>query len=204
MSKTNKNSQQKKALKALIQEQAKKPVALTYGEGENELVIKVMPVISFTQRSEMVKFIVDSVFTDGIETVQSYTPEYGKLAKRYAVIQYFTDLKVPEKLDDLWLIVNHTSIYQDVVDIVGDDVADIFREADLAINAKRDYLTHKTDFNKLISKIGDTVDSLGKEFSGTDLTALLEIFKGIPNMSETQIIDGILKAKQVSEDIENQ
>lgn len=204
MSKTNKNSQQKKALKALIQEQAKKPVELTYGEGENELVIKVMPVISFTQRSEMVKFIVDSVFTDGIETVQSYTPEYGKLAKRYAVIQYFTDLKVPEKLDDLWLIVNHTSIYQDVVDIVGDDVADIFREADLAINAKRDYLTHKTDFNKLISKIGDTVDSLGKEFSGTDLTALLEIFKGIPNMSETQIIDGILKAKQVSEDIENQ
>lgn len=199
--KTNTNAKVKNALKALIETQAVKPQKLTYGEGETELTVVVTPVIPFTKRTEMINFIVDSAFTMGIETIQSYTPQYVKLAKRCAVLQYYTDLKMPTKLNDLWMIVNHTSIYRDVIDIVGEDIHDIFKEADLAIAAQRDYLTHKTDLNNLFGKLGGAVSNMN--FSKEELTELLNVFKNMPNLSEDQLIDGILKFKATADNTEN-
>lgn len=199
--KTNTNAKVKNALKALIETQAVKPQKLTYGEGETELTVVVTPVIPFTKRTEMINFIVDSAFTMGIETIQSYTPQYVKLAKRCAVLQYYTDLKMPTKLNDLWMIVNHTSIYRDVIDIVGEDIHDIFKEADLAIAAQRDYLTHKTDLNNLFGKLGGAVGNMN--FSKEELTELLNVFKNMPNLSEDQLIDGILKFKATADNTEN-
>lgn len=199
--KTNTNAKVRNALKALIESQAAKPQTLTYGEGETELTVVVTPVIPFTKRTEMIKFIVDSAFTTGIETIQSYTPQYVKLAKRCAVLQYFTDLKMPSKLNDIWMILNHTSIYRDVIEIVGEDIDDIFDEADRAIAAQRDYLSHKTDINTLFSKIGNAVGDI--KFSQEDLTTLLDVFKNMPNVSEDQIVDGILKFKAAADNTEN-
>lgn len=189
--KTNKSTNVKNGLKALIEAQAAKPQTLTYGGGDTKLEVVVTPVISFSKRTEMVDFIVGSAFTMGVDTIQSYTPQYVKLAKRCAVLQYFTDLKVPAKLNDLWMVLNHTTIYQDVVEIVGADIDDIFDEADLAIAAQRDYLTHKTDINSLFAKIGNAVGKI--DFSQEDLTTLLDVFKNMPNLSEDKIVDGILK-----------
>ena len=199
--KTNTNAKVKNALKALIETQAVKPQNLTYGEGETELTVVVTPVIPFTKRTEMINFIVDSAFTMGIETIQSYTPQYVKLAKRCAVLQYYTDLEMPTKLNDLWMIVNHTSIYRDVIDIVGEDIHDIFKEADLAIAAQRDYLTHKTDLNNLFGKLGGAIGNMN--FSKEELTELLNVFKNMPNLSEDQLIDGILKFKATADNTEN-
>ena len=199
--KTSTNAKAKNALKVLIETQAAMPQTLTYGEGETELTVVVTPVIPFTKRTEMINFIVDSAFTMGIETIQSYTPQYVKLAKRCAVLQYYTDLKMPTKLNDLWMIVNHTSIYRDVIDIVGEDIHDIFKEADLAIAAQRDYLTHKTDLNNLFGKLGGAIGNMN--FSKEELTELLNVFKYMPNLSEDQLIDGILKFKATADNTEN-
>lgn len=199
--KMNTNAKVRNALKALIESQAVKPQTLTYGEDETELKVVVTPVISFAERTEMISFIVNSAFTVGVDTIQSYTPQYVKLAKRCAVLQHFTDLKLPAKLDDLWMILNHTSIYRDVIEIVGEDIDDIFDEADRAIAAQRDYLSRKTDINGLFDKIGDTIGKI--DFSKEDLTTLLSVFKNMPNVPEDQIVDGILKFKSASENTEN-
>lgn len=198
--KTNTNAKVKKTLKALIESQAAKPQTLTYGEGETELKVIVTPVISFAERTEMISFIVDSAFTVGIDTIQSYTPQYVKLAKRCAVLQHFTDLKLPAKLNDLWMILNHTTIYRDVIEIVGEDIDDIFDEADHAIAARRDYLTNKTDVNGLFSKLGGAMGNMN--FSKEELTELLNVFKNMPNLSEEQLVDSILKFK-AAENTEN-
>jgi len=198
---TNAKAKVKNALKALIESQAAKPQTLTYGEGETELKVVVTPVISFAERTEMISFIVDSAFTVGIDTIQSYTPQYVKLAKRCAVLQHFTDLKLPAKLNDLWMILNHTTIYRDVIEIVGEDIDDIFDEADRAIAAQRDYLANKTDINGLFSKLGGAMGKI--DFSKEELTELLNVFKNMPNLSEDQLIDGILKFKATAENTEN-
>lgn len=93
------------------------------------------------------------------------------------------------------------AIYRDVIEIVGEDIDDIFEEADRAIAAQRDYLSNKTDINGLFSKLGGAMGNMN--FSKEELTELLNAFKKMPNLSEDQLIDGILKFKATAENTEN-
>ncbi len=190
-------TQYKNAFKALIEKQGKCPVELKYGDDGFQFTVNVNPIIPFKKRCEMIKFIVDSVFTSGINTIQSYTPEYEEFARRCAVIDYYTDLKLPDKLDDVWLLLNQTTIYFDVVEAVGrEEIGLVFEEARKGIDARKQYLANKTDINALFEKIGNMVSNVGNDFSKEDLNSILDVFKNMPNLSEDQIVSGILKARE--------
>ena len=128
---------QKKAIRALVEAQSRGQKELIYNSGtENELKITVVSAIPHTKRTAMIMEIVSLNFANEIVDVDSYMPTALELSRRYAVLKYYTDLKFPSDIDELWLILNHTSIYDDVVEFVGVDIAKIFDEADKMISAK--------------------------------------------------------------------
>lgn len=182
-------------LEVFLDAQVKGDKTLEYGEGESKLTITVTSLLSLQRRVEMVRQIVDTVFLDE-DTIYAYAPEYEKFAKRYAVIQFFTDFELPKDLDTLWLVLNYTSLYDDVVSIIGKDVEDILSEADKRIEAKKHYLENKTDFNRLIEKFTNNVGDIGTQLTPENFQELMGLLKKLPsNLSTNDIVDTILKLK---------
>ena len=186
-------------IKALIEKSAPKVVELKYGEDNKELNVKVYPVLPFMKRTEMIREIVDGVFMDEKNTVNSYVPEFLTLLQKYTVIKYFTDLQLPTKLDDMWLVLNYTPIYEDVVKTVGKfEIKDIFDAANKAIDTYRQYLVSKTDMNSLMDKIGGILKDFEGRIPQEDITAITSKLKDMPKGASLQdLITGLLGKKDV-------
>lgn len=186
-------------IKALVEASAPKLTELKYGEGDKELVVKVYPVLQFMKRTEMVREIVDGVFMDGKDSVNTYVPEFLTLLQKYTVIKYFTDLQLPNKLDDMWLVLNYTSIYDDVVKIVGKlEIKDIFDAANKAIDTYRQYLVSKTDAHSFIDKIGDVIKDFEGRIPQEDIAEIASKIKDMPKGGSLQdLISGLLGKKDV-------
>lgn len=191
MRKTKKNT----ALRTLIESQLEGTKQLVYNEGtENELKVKVYIAIPFNKRTEMIMEIVSWCFAKNPVSIEDYRPMSLEFSKRYAVLSYFTDLKLPEDLNELWLVLNHTPIYDDVVNILGEQLWTIFDEAAMAIDAKVRYLTHKSDLNLFLNNISKVVESFGENLAGIDISSLARILTSLKGVSNDDIIDGILRS----------
>lgn len=181
-------------LKAYFEAKAPRMKELKYGEGEKEFVVNVYPVLPFSKRVEMVREIVNGVFMDGRDTVSTYVPEFLSLLQKYTVIKFFTDLDLPRQLDEMWLVLNYTSIYDDVVEAVGAaDINDIFEAANKSIDTYRQYLTTKTDVNSLMNKIGGALTDIESKIPQEDLTKITAALKDIPQGASLQdIFSGLI------------
>ena len=172
----NKNTQ---VIKALVEETAPRLQELTYGEGDNQLVIKVYPVLPLVQRANMVKEIADGVFVGDGKTINSYRPEMLEFLRKYATIAYFTDAKLPKNIESLWIFLNYTPVYNDVADLIGDELKEIFLAADSMIETRRQYLVRKTDINSFVKTLGDALKGLESKISKEDIDKVTETLKGL-------------------------
>lgn len=189
MSKTKINENSIQKLKSLFETNAPKSSELVYSIGDEELKIKVNPIISFTKRIQLVREIVDSVFMDNKNTVHTYAPEILTLVKRHAVIKCFTDLSLPDKLDDMWLILNYTSIYQDVIEIVGiKEIESIFKDAEDIIEVYKQYLATKTDANIFMDKITEFVSNIKSKINEESISKALSTFEKMSQGTELKDI----------------
>lgn len=183
-------------VRAFVERSVPAARVLEYGEGENTLKVVVNPMLPFADRTHLVRDIVDMVFMDDGKTIGTYSPEYLKIAQRYNVVKYYTNFPLPATLDSLWLVLNYTTLYDDVVKCVGSDIDDILREANEIIAAKKDYLVHASDVNAFMDKISNSLDSFGKQFSASDISSVLETLKKLPSVSPEQMVQAVLNAQE--------
>ena len=88
---------------------------------------------------------------------------------------------------------NYTSIYDDVVKLVGVcEIQDIFDAANKAIDTYRQYLTTKTDVNSLMNKIGSVLSDFEGKIPQEDIKEITSKIKDIPKGSSLQDIIGSL------------
>lgn len=191
-------------IKAFILGQAAKPEVLTYPLGEKgNLVVNVTPVLPFTQRAQMVRTIADIVFVNDEEHISDYSPEYLKFAQKFSVISYYTDLKLPTDVNDAWLVLDNTTLYDDVVKIVGDDVQCVFAEANELISAKKNYLINKTDINKLFGKISEKLESFSSQFTEQDLKSIMQMLEKLPKDTSPENLVKAVAAVEKENEIKN-
>ena len=164
---------------------------LRYGEGDRAVEVKVKTTLPFTRRLEMIGDIVGMVFAGKGDTIECYVPAFTEFARRYAVIAYYTDAELPSDLDKVWELLNDTPLYRDVAGIVRHDLKTIFKEAEEAIRARRDYLISKTDIMSLFHKLFDTL----KPLEGIDAKDVMDTLKKLPQMSLEDTVEAILKTK---------
>lgn len=150
--------------------------------------VKVYAAIPYKERTAMVLGIVDFVFK-GKDDVDQYTPSSLEFAKRYMTIKHYTDLEMPSDLDEAWLVLNHTTIYDDVVNFVGDDIQRVFEEASKSIEARVHYMENKTDMNRFLQSITKMVELYGVNFKGVEAETFVKALKNIGNMSQQKIVE---------------
>lgn len=192
-------------VRGFIESQMVETQELKYKIGEtDELIVKVMPILPFTKRAEMVRTIASLVFINDGKTIDDYMPEYIELSKRLNVISYFTDFKMPKDINDVWLVLNYTTLFDDVVKIVGTDVYNIFAEADELIKARKHYLENKTDLNMLFAKLMNKLDEFGTQFNENDIQTIMKMLEKMPNLSSENIVKAIANiGKETEGNIEN-
>lgn len=194
-------SKKTNVVKAFISSQIDEPKELKYDLGDaGELVVKVIPVLPFIKRAEMVRMIASLVFINDGKSINDYMPEYIELSKRLNVVSYFTDFKMPKDINDVWLVLNYTSLYDDVVKIVGADIDRIFQEADALIESRRRYLENKTDLNTLFEKITGKLDEFSTQFDENDIQSMMKVIEKIPNFSTENVVKAIANIEKDSEE----
>lgn len=99
----------------------------------------------------------------------------------------------------MWLVLNYTPIYEDVVKTVGKfEIKDIFDAANKAIDTYRQYLVSKTDMNSLMDKIGGVLKDFEGRIPQEDITAITSKLKDMPKGASLQdLITGLLGKKDV-------
>lgn len=194
-------SKKTNVVKAFISSQIDEPKELKYDLcNAGELVVKVIPVLPFIKRAEMVRMIANLVFINDGKSINDYMPEYIELSKRLNVVSYFTDFKMPKDINDVWLVLNYTSLYDDVVKIVGADIDRIFQEADALIESRRRYLENKTDLNTLFEKITGKLDEFSTQFDENDIQSMMKVIEKIPNFSTENVVKAIANIEKDSEE----
>lgn len=192
-----KNNSYASKVKAFAQNAAPIISKLKYGEHDEEFFVKVYPVLPFTKRMEMIREIINGVFMDEKDSVSTYVPEFLALLQKYTVIKFYTNLPLPNDLNDMWLVLNYTTIYNDVVNIVGEkEINEIYDAANKAIDTYRQYLTTKTDINSLMNKIGGALSDFERKIPKEDITAITSKIKDLQKSSSIQDIVGSLLGNQ--------
>lgn len=180
-------------LSKLVDTQKKPNTKLQYECGDVTFSVEVKGTIPFTERLAMERDIVDMVFVSDEIELASYQPSLFEFAKRFSVLAHYTGVKLPSNTDGLWDILNSTIIYQDVLDYVGKEIIDIFGEATKAIETRRDYIVHNGMFSGLINKATALFDKFQLDIGNLNTEQIIETFSKLPNISESAIVDGILK-----------
>lgn len=122
----------------LVEAQSRGQKEIIYNEGtEDELKVVVVSAIPYTKRTVLISELVALNFAGDASHINDYMPSALEFARKYTIVRYYSDLKLPTNLDELWLILNHTSIFQDIYDFVGNDIDKIFDEADNYFNSLR-------------------------------------------------------------------
>lgn len=154
--------------------------------------INVTPILSFEKRAELVRLIASFVFMNEGKSIDDYTPEYLELSRRINIVSYYTDFELPKNINDAWIVLSCTSLYDEVVARIRDDIELIFDEADILIKTRKRYLENKTDINKLFENISNKIGSLGTQFTKEDIGNVLKLVETLPNYSQENIIKAIV------------
>lgn len=194
MKKTN-----KKALIKLIESQSKGQTTLVYNEGtEDEIRVNVVGVIPYSKRLALISELVALNFAGDASHIDDYMPSAWELARKLVIVRYYSDLKLPNDINDIWLVLNHTTIFHDICQFVGSDINDILSAADKQIKTKVDYLAHQSDLNIFLKKISGVIDQFGDSLKGVDLSKMISILENMSQFSSDQLVDSILKVKTES------
>lgn len=198
---TKKEKNKLTQLVKLLEENAPKTKELSFQNGDCSFVVKVTPAVKLENRAKAVKTIANFILSQNASDLGHYTPEYTILAQKYAILATFTDITLPEDVNDLWLILNYTPIYDEVVELLNGAEKEIFAEAKAIVDSKLRYLENKTDLNNFINKAAKYLESSEINFTKEDVKKLLGVVDKVSSCSQEDIIKTI--AETLKNDTQN-
>lgn len=185
----------KKQLENLLSTGEANEQEIVLGSGDDSVTIKVRKKIAFAEKMAMSRDIVllTSPQNGGVE---GYIPMFYDLSVDVAILSYYTNLLLPQDLNELYMLVKETDLMENVMSIIGSDVKDVLDSTKETVANKINYLIHRSDGDNLMEKLVGVADSFKGKVEETDVEELLSTFKNLGNMSTDKIVDAILKTKK--------
>lgn len=165
----------------------------------NGVGIEIKPVLTPT---EMSRFITEVILYCLAGENQSFVPEYKDIAIRMCVVKYYTDLSVPEAVDDEYI----TLLYRhDIVDTVLAEISgEQFDVMVDSINKKLDYILKRTGtyteskLSEFIEIVTELIEGFAGKFGDIDSGKLMELANAVSNnkIDEGKIVAAIMKERK--------
>lgn len=165
---------------------------ITCNVGDKEIKIVVNPIIQFDKMVEIVHTIFNMAFDKDINSIEGYYPEFIDIAKKASIINYFSNFKLPKDINETWLILNYTNIYDNVYEVAKQSIEKIYKIVDEEIETKRNHLIYKGDLDLLTTKVAMLIDNFGEKFKDINIEDAVSVFKKLPALSENEVIKVIL------------
>ena len=185
----------KKQLENLLSTGEANEQEIVLGSSDDSVTIKVRKKIAFAEKMSMSRDIVllTSPQNGGVE---GYIPMFYDLSVNVAILSYYTNLLLPQDINELYMLVKETDLMEKVMSIIGPDVKDVLDSTKETVANKINYLIHRSDGDNLMEKLLGVADSFKGKIEETDVEGLLSTFKNLGNMSTDKIVDAILKTKK--------
>ncbi len=160
--------------------------------------VEVKPALSYPEMLAFVDFVVDACFDKEMGT---YRPELCDFAIRYAVIEMYTNIELPEDDSDRYDIVyGNEELFHKIIGVIND--AQFNAMAD-AIDKKIDALVEANaneilqNMNALYNTVIGLVDMFNKQFEGIDEDDLKKMVNAIANsnLDETKFVESYMDNK---------
>ena len=174
----------------LIASGKKQAKDLKYGTGNAEFVVKIDPLPSVAKRTEAIEMATDLVFS--FESgIGGYITSLLSFAKKYAVLACFTDIDFEFDLDDIWTLVNATTLHKDVVAEVGEKAIEEFiYELNELIEANKGAKMRSVNIDSILARLAGIVSDISLQFKNVDMHKVLSRFQ---NLSDSIKGDDLLK-----------
>ena len=180
--------------KSLIDESEIEDKVLQMGS-TGDVIVTVKRVMNYEKRLRFIKSIVGLVIQTDENGEEQYVPDIYEFAKRYYTIAYMTDFVLPESIDDCWLILYYTHLYDDVVAACGKICPDIYSAVEEEIRFKRDILKRNGGLLGSIRKLINTIGENAKDLTPEKIQEIVGMFKELnlpAGATETDLVNAVL------------
>lgn len=149
---------------------------LTIGDGESKVDIIVKKKLTLFERADMVNSIVSMVWTQDDNENETFAPYLRKFAYDFNILNYFTNIQLPDDTDKVWDLVDNTDIAYMVIECVGSGyIENIIREANEVIEYRKAEILKRSKFDNVLDALMSVVNSIGDKTKNLDMNGVLEL-----------------------------
>lgn len=180
--------------------------AKVYYNGEDGEYFTVIKVISLTDMINFVNEVSESVVD--METY-SYDPAYLEFAMRQAVVEYYSDIKLPEDVSERYVFLYQTEIYNMVRGAINNDqYYDICAAIENKIDNMKEVINSHMfrEVNKILStfeEMTEAFSALSKTVKPEDLASLLSQLSEIGEIDERTVTNALIEKHEAVKAVED-
>ena len=176
---------------------------LVIGEGEDQVKVLVKRRLTLFERADMVNSIMSMVWSQDENDVDRFSPFLRKFAYEFNILNYFTNITLPDDMNKVWEFIDNTDIAGMIIDFVGDGyIESIIREANEAIEYRKAEILKRSKLDALLDSFGGVMKSIGEKTERLDMNGLLEVvgqnapeFKGeLEKLLQTQMTEAVAES----------
>lgn len=148
-------------------------------------VVEIKKVISVDNYANIIYTVVKTCFVDNI-----YHAENREIARRYAIIKYFTDIELGEcDVNTIFELTQKGNWYGAIESEV--TKCPVWAEIELAIDKQIDYIiaTRQTAFDKLCADLSAILSVDTK----ADLADVKEVLRDLTKVDKDEFVDAVIK-----------
>lgn len=159
---------------------------LVIGEGENQVEVIVKKKLTLFERADMVNSIVSMVWSQDENGTEMYAPYLRKFAYDFNILNYFTNIQLPDDMDKVWEFVDNANIAGMVIDFVGGGyIENIIREANEAIEYRKAEILKRSKLDNIFDSLSGIMKTVDDKTQNLDMNGMLELVeKYAPELKE--------------------
>lgn len=146
---------------------------------------------NFLDMITVIEAVADAVVSDG-----QYKPYLEKYLINMNIVAQFTDVELPEDINECYDFLVETGIAGTVKSLMPDECSFIEQSVSSLVAFKKDEAAKRTKIDALIDALIHFVGTLNKEFEGLDINDVLSRMEKVgylPDMKESEIAKAIIE-----------
>lgn len=149
---------------------------LVIGEGENRVEVVVKKKLTLFERADMVNSIVSMVWSQDENGAEMYAPYLRKFAYDFNILNYFTNIQLPDDMNKVWEFVDNADIADIIIDFVGGGyIENIIREANEAIEYRKAEILKRSKLDSVFDSLSGIMKYVGNQTQNLDMKGMLEL-----------------------------
>ena len=156
------------------------------GDGENQVEIVVKKRLTLFERADMVNSIASMVWAEDEDGNDRFAPYLRKFAYDFNVLNYFTNISLPDDTDKIWEFVDTAEIVPMVIDFVGGGyIENILREANEVIEYRKNEILKRSKLDDVLDAVLKVAKTIDVNTKNLDMNGLFDIVqKNAPEFKE--------------------